>query len=148
MHIDPNNHVVQLCAEGMIKEGEGNADEAKALFLQAWNNATDDFEKAIAAHYVARHQQGNAEKLMWDEAALAHALKSNGENMKAILPSLYLNIAKCYEDLHDFTNAEINYRLALSHTDALSGDGYSKMIKAGIGNGLERLESIRPSGLK
>jgi rifampin ADP-ribosylating transferase len=148
MQIDPDNYIVQLCAKGMMNEGEGNADAAKILFMEAWNHATEDFEKAIAAHYVARHQPGIADKLMWDETALAHALKANGEDMKAMLPSLYLNIAKCHEDLHDPINADTNYRLALSHTDTISEDGYSKMIKAGIANGLQRIESLRPSGTK
>lgn len=61
--------------------------------------AADDFEKFTAAHYVARHQKSVEDKLNWDETALAFTLKINDRNMRTSYPSLYLNIAKCYEDL-------------------------------------------------
>lgn len=139
MNFDPENNVVKLCALGMGLEGEGKMTEAAALFLQAWNEAMNDFEKFTAAHYVARHQKTAADKLIWDERALHHALKINDEQMKAGYPSLYLNIAKCYEELKDFPKAKINYDLAKSFTHFLADDGYGKMIKAGINNGIERV---------
>jgi rifampin ADP-ribosylating transferase len=54
-------------------------------------------------------------------------------------PSLYLNIAKCYEDLNDLGNAKRNYELALSFSNLLPDDGYGNMIKGGIKNGIERV---------
>jgi tetratricopeptide (TPR) repeat protein len=139
MQFDPDNNVVKLCAQGMNKEGQGKTDEAAGLFLQAWNEATNDFEKFTAAHYVARHQKTVADKLKWDECALNLALKINNDTMKGGYPSLYLNIAKCYEDLKDFDNAKKNYDLALSFTHLLPDDGYGKMIKSGINNGIDRV---------
>lgn len=59
MQFDPNNHVVKPCANGMDKEGQGKLEEASSLFFQAWNEATNDFEKFTAAHYVARHQKND-----------------------------------------------------------------------------------------
>jgi hypothetical protein len=38
-------------------EGRGRFEDAAQLFLSAWNESTDDFERCIAAHYVARHQK-------------------------------------------------------------------------------------------
>jgi tetratricopeptide (TPR) repeat protein len=140
MQFDPNNNVVKLCANGMDLEGQGRKKEALALFQQAWNQATNDFEKFTSAHYVARHQATIEEKLKWDETALHLALKINDDNVKEALPSLYLNIAKCYEDLNDFTNAGINYELALSHVGLLPDNGYRNLIKAGIMNGIERVK--------
>jgi tetratricopeptide (TPR) repeat protein len=139
MQFDPDNNVVKLCAQGMSNETEGNADEAAKLFLQAWKEATNDFEKFTAAHYVARHQKTVADKLKWDETALNLALKINDDKMKGSYPSLYLNIAKCYEDLKDIDNAKKNYQLALSFTKLLPDNGYGKMIKGGIMNGIERV---------
>ena len=139
MEFDPNNNVVKLCAEGMNMEGEGKAQEASKLFLQAWNEATNNFEKFTAAHYVARHQKSAADKLKWDEAALQFALKINNDTVKETFPSLYLNIAKCYEDLNDLNNAKKNYELALSFTNSLPNDGYGNMIKGGITKGIERV---------
>jgi tetratricopeptide (TPR) repeat protein len=139
MQVDPNNKIVKLCAQGMEMEGKGNPEEASKYFLQAWNEATNDFEKFTAAHYVARHQKSVADKLNWDETALQLALKINDDTMKGSYPSLYLNIAKCYEDLNDFDNARKNYQLALSFTNLLSDSGYGNMIKGGIMNGIERV---------
>jgi len=113
--------------------------EAKLLFLQAWSEASTDLEKFAAAHYVARHQASVQEKLNWDETALTFALKINDEGMKANYPSLYLNIAKCYEDLEDFDKAQKNYRLALSYVEHLVVNGYGQMIRSGIENGIKRL---------
>lgn len=50
MEFNPNNKVVKLCLKGMSMEENGNPEEAGRLFLEAWNEATDDLEKFIAAH--------------------------------------------------------------------------------------------------
>ena len=55
------------------------------------------------------------------------------------LPSLYLNAGKCYEDLGDFDSAREHYQAALSHLHFLPADGYGKMIKAGVHNGIARI---------
>lgn len=141
MQFDPENKIVKLCAEGMSREGEGKAAEACKLFYQAWDEATNDFEKFIAAHYIARHQKSIENKLNWDKKALQLALKINEDGVKATFPSLYLNIAKCYEDLNDIENAKQNYQTALSFTGELPANGYGDMIKAGIESGLKRVMS-------
>jgi len=140
MQFDPDNNIIQLCARGMDMEGKGMTEEAERLFLQAWNEAASDFEKFTAAHYVARHQKTIADKLKWDETALQSALKINDETIKESYPSLYLNIAKCYEDMGDYDNAKRNYQLALSFSDFLPEDGYGNMIKGGITRGIERVK--------
>ena len=140
MNFDHNNPVIKLCADGMMLEGEGKPEQASALFQQAWELASDDFEKFTAAHYVARHQNNIADKLKWDEIALNHALKIPGNDIKGTLPSLYLNIAKGYEDLSDFGKARENYHLAMGFTDFLLDDGYGNMIRAGIAKGIERVQ--------
>jgi tetratricopeptide (TPR) repeat protein len=139
MQFDPNNKIVKLCAEGMGLEGEGKKEEALQLFLQAWEEAANDFEKFTSAHYIARHQKTIEDKLQWDNTALNSALKINDQDMQEVYPSLYLNIARCYEDLEDLDKAKKNYELALSFTNFLPDDGYGKMIKAGIANGIARI---------
>lgn len=141
MQFDPNNNVVKLCAQGMELEGQGKSEEAIKLFRQAWNEAASDFEKFTAAHYVARTQKSIADKLKWDETALQLALNINDDTIKETYPSLYLNIAKCYEDLNDFQKAKKNYDLALSFTNLLPDNGYGNMIKGGIVAGIERLQN-------
>lgn len=139
MQFDPANNIVQLCAKGMSLEASGKPGEAKALFLQAWNEATNDLEKFTAAHYVARHQPTIAEKLSWDKTALAIAMNIKDASIAATYPSLYLNIAKCYEELDDHENAGANYLLARSYETSLPDDGYGQMIRNGIKKGMERL---------
>lgn len=139
MQFDPDNNIVKICAQGMEEEAEGKTEKASELFLKAWNEATSDFEKFIAAHYVARHQKSVADKLKWDKTALNIALNINETNIKGSYPSLYLNIAKCYEDMNDLHNAIKNYRLALSFSASLPKNGYGQMILSGINNGINRI---------
>src|SRR3954471_6071162 len=101
MEFDPRNKVIKLCVEGMAMEEKTKPEEASKLFLQAWNEATNDFEKFTAAYYVARHQKNVSGKLKWLETSLQFALKINNETVEGALPSLYLNISKCYEELSD-----------------------------------------------
>jgi tetratricopeptide (TPR) repeat protein len=123
MEFNPSNNIVKLCLQGMEMEEKANPEEANSLFLQAWDEATDDLEKFIAAHYVARYQKNISDKLKWLETALQFALKINNDSVKSALPSLYLNIAKCYEDLRDPEKARENYELATLSNDKPSDNG-------------------------
>ena len=123
MEFSPNNNVVKLCLQGMGMEEKGKPEEASKLFLQAWNEATYDFEKFISAHYVARYQKNVSDKLKWLEMALQFALKINDDTVKSAFSSLYSNIAKCYEDLSDPDKAKKNYELATPFEDKPSDKG-------------------------
>jgi rifampin ADP-ribosylating transferase len=112
MEFNPSNNVIRLCVQGMAMEDRGKPDEASKVFLQAWNEATNDFEKYIAAYYLARHQENIPDKLKWLETSLQFALKVNDESSLSALPNLYSNIAKCHEDLGDRDNAKKNFELA------------------------------------
>lgn len=112
MEFNPNNKIVQLCVQGVDMETKDKTEEAGKLFHQAWNEATNDFEKFIAAHFVARHQKNVPDKLKWLETALRFALKINNDAVKSAFPSLYLNIARCYEDKGEPDEAKKNYELA------------------------------------
>src|SRR6186713_1988587 len=114
MEFSPNNDVVRLCAQGMGMEDKGETDGASRLFLQAWNEATDDFEKFTAAFYVARHQDSVADKLNWLEKSLQYALKINDVTVKAAFPALYSKIAECHEELGDLASAQKYRELANS----------------------------------
>jgi rifampin ADP-ribosylating transferase len=112
MEFSPNNPVVKLCIQGMGMEDNGEGEGASKIFLQAWNEASNDFEKFLAAYYVARHQKNNADKLKWLETALESALKINDQAVTSAFPALYCNIAKCYEEMGDRENAEKNFEQA------------------------------------
>jgi rifampin ADP-ribosylating transferase len=123
MEFNPNNNVIKLCIEGMDMEGKDKPEEASRLFLRAWNESTYDFEKFTAAYYVARHQKNVSGKLKWLETALQSALRINDVSVAGAYPSLYSNIAKCYEELGDFDNSKKNHELAISSRDKPSDNG-------------------------
>jgi hypothetical protein len=71
--MDTNNPVIQLCMEGTRAEFEHRLEEAHALYQQAWEARMDDYDACIAAHYIARFQEGPEESLRWNQIALYHA---------------------------------------------------------------------------
>jgi hypothetical protein len=123
MEFSPFNNVVKLSLQGMDMEEKGKPGEALKLFLQGWNEATSDFEKFIAAYYVARLQETIPGKLKWLKTALQFALKINDDAVKSAFPSLYSNIAKCYEELDDRDRAKENSELAISFKNNPSDKG-------------------------
>jgi len=123
MEFSPNNNIVKLCIQGMILEDTGKPEDAGGIFFQAWNEAGNDFEKFLAAFYVARNQTDISDKLKWFEKALQFALKVNDEAAKSAFSSLYSKIAECYEQLNDSENAKKNYELAASFKDVISDKG-------------------------
>lgn len=123
MQFNPNNKIVKLCLQGMAMEDSGKPDEALKLFLRAWNEAENDSEKFIAGHYIARHQTDVHEKLKWLKKTLLLAININDDTVKSALPSLYSNIAKCYDSLGDKEKAKENYELSKSFNDNPSDNG-------------------------
>ena len=123
MKFDPNNTVIKLCVMGMGFEDSGNAEEASAMFQKAWDEATDDYEKFIAAYFLARQKKNITDKLKWMQNSLQYALNINDDNVKSAYPTLYESIAKCYEELRDFDQAKINYELSELYQGAPSDQG-------------------------
>ena len=123
MDFDPRNNVIKLCVQGMDLEAKGHADDARLIFLQAWDEATEDFEKFTAAYYVARHQPTANDRLEWLETSLKFALRIDNVTVGAAFPSLYSSIARCYEQLGDLEKAAKNTELASSFADNPSDSG-------------------------
>jgi len=111
---DPNNAIIKLCMSGMGLEDSGNSEDAITMFHKAWHEATDDYERFIASYHLARIQKSITDKLKWMKTSLQCALKINDDNVKSAYSTLYLNIAKCYEELGDSANAKRNYELSNS----------------------------------
>lgn len=145
MEFDPNNPVVQLCVEGMNAEGEGQIEKAHELFQRAWESATNNFEAFTAAHYLARNQKDPIDVLKWNLEALARADAIEDEGLKGQYPSLYLNVAKSYENLGNKEDAVRYYRMAADSAEHLPAGKYTDMIKSGIGAGLKRVAQSRPA---
>ena len=110
--MDINNPIIQLCMAGTRAEFEHRPEDARALYQQAWEARTDDYDACIAAHYVARFQQSPEETLQWNQMALEHANAVQDERIKCFYPSLYVNLGYSYEALGDQVNAQSYYQLA------------------------------------
>lgn len=139
MGIDQNDPVVKLCAAGINEEIAGNANEAAGLYLEAWEQCDNDFNRSIVAHYMARVQPDAEARLMWNLRSLSFADTCPAEVVTAFYPSLYLNVGKSYEDLGNSEEALKNYQLADSASHALPDDKLGNITREGIKNGLYRM---------
>jgi hypothetical protein len=110
--MDLNNAIISLCVKGTQAEFSGKMDEARALYWQAWQNAQDDFEACIAAHYVARFQNSPEESLHWNEESLRRAELVKDDRVKPFYPSLYLNLGQSHEKMGHAAEARQFYDLA------------------------------------
>jgi tetratricopeptide (TPR) repeat protein len=139
--MDPDNPIVKLCLEGMRAEGQGRYDDARALFTQAWEASTDDFDACVAAHYLARRQESPEDTLYWNQEALNRADAVGDERVRAFYPSLYLNMGYSYEKLGNRAEASRYYELAAGRIVDLPEGAYADLVRGGIAEGLKRIAS-------
>ena len=123
MEFDPNNPVVKCCMDGMAMEDKGDTSAALNYFMQAWGAAANDFEKYLAAYFIARHHSEPAVKLRWLERSLQSALSVNSDSVNGALPVLYEAIAECYEAFGDNQQAKNNRESALTCTRPIIDNG-------------------------
>ncbi|MDB5059432.1 MAG: hypothetical protein JWO59_2904 [Chloroflexi bacterium] len=143
--MDANNPVVKLCADGMMAEGQGRGDVARALFERAWAARTDAFDACVAAHYLARHQGSPEATLNWNREALSRAEAAGDDRVRGFFPSLYLNLGLSYEDVGDLDKARRTYDLAAETVGNLDDDGYGAMIRRGIAAARQRTSPPEPA---
>lgn len=120
---DPNNAVIKLCMSGMGLEDSGDIEGAILMFNKAWCDATDDYERFIAAYHLARLQKSVKDKLKWMETSLQSALKVDDDNVRSAYSTLYKTTAQCYEEIDDSENAKRNYELSNSSKGVPSDAG-------------------------
>jgi tetratricopeptide (TPR) repeat protein len=123
----------------MELEGKGQVQDAALCFARAWDSSTNDFERCIAAHYLARHQKSPAEALRWNQESLRYADASDDASVREFYPSLYLNLGKSYEDLGNRDEARKFYELAGRSAAVLPTNGYGALVRSGIASGLQRV---------
>jgi hypothetical protein len=128
--IDPTNPVVALCAEGMA--AEGTPEEARGLFERAWAARRDDFDAAVAAHFLARHQPTPAETLRWNALAVRHAEAVADGRAAGLLASLYLNLGDAQANVGDVAAAAASGRRAAAHLAAVPAGGYRELVALGV----------------
>ena len=128
--IDPANPVVALCAEGMATEGTPAA--ARRLFERAWAIRRDDYDAAIAAHFLARHQETPAETLHWNAVAVRHAEAVRDGSATAFLASLYLNLGDAHANVGDIAASVDAVQRAAIHLAMVPEGGYRDFVAFGV----------------
>ena len=151
--LDPENRIVKLCVTGMEAEAANRFDMARSCFEQAWAAQQNDLDAAIAAHYLARHQDTLERILHWNQVALHHAERASKsiEHQMAVavaqfFPSLYLNLGKSYEDMGDVALARHYYaraaeqlaQLGAASAPAAEHEHYLTALQRGIAAALHR----------
>jgi tetratricopeptide (TPR) repeat protein len=139
--MDPTNPVVALCAQGMAVDG--TPTEALRLFEQAWAARRDDFDAAIAAHFMARHQSTAAATLHWNVLAVQHAEAVSDGRCDELLASLYLNLGDAHARLGQRELARAAVQRAAESLDGLPSGGYRDFVAMGIDRLMHRVEAAR-----
>ena len=142
--MDEHNPIIKLVNEGMKSERKGKIERAQELFVKAWKTSSDNHEKCIAVHFVARHQNSPEDTLKWNIESLNRAKDAPQEKVKSYYPSLYLSIGISYENFGNHMEAKKYYNLAFEKiSDLPTGKDsgfYSKGVRESIlerRNGLE-----------
>lgn len=123
----------------------GNFSDAARLFDQAWTESSNDYERCIAAHYVARHQPTTELALRWNQEAVHCAGRIADEGVAEFLPSLYLNLGKSQEDLGNAAEALRLYQCAAEKIECLAPGAYRDIVHDGIERGLRRIRDSMQS---
>jgi hypothetical protein len=120
---------------------EGDAEAARRLFQQAWDACTDDYDASIAAHFIARHQPNEDDRLRWNALAAEHAELVLDGRARTLMASLYLNLADSLRSTGDRAAAQQVVVRARAHLTDLPEGGYRSFVELGIGRLEERLSS-------
>lgn len=66
--MDLSRRSIALCVEGTEAELHGRVDDARRLYRQSWDEAVDDYDRTVAAHYIAHLETDPAEQLRWNQS--------------------------------------------------------------------------------
>ncbi|MFE2041166.1 hypothetical protein ACFXAZ_09575 [Streptomyces sp. NPDC059477] len=123
----------------------GDREEARDRLLRLWDELGehgDPLHRCTLAHYLADTQDDPADELAWDLRALAAAEEltdgrpadpGSAVAVRALYPSLHLNLAADYLRLDRADAARTHVRRARRACATLADDGYGKGVRAAIG---------------
>ncbi len=104
-----------LLERGRVFNSSGHVDQARPLFLQAWESAQaaiEDFYAVDAAHMMAIVEPSE-QQMEWNLKALTLAESSEQPRAHTWLGSLYNNIGWTYHDLKQYDEALAIFEKAL-----------------------------------
>ncbi|QNP62190.1 hypothetical protein [Streptomyces genisteinicus] len=118
----------------------GDREEARNRLAELWSEIADSgdaLDRCTLAHYLADAQDDPADELAWDLRALAAAegVERTGGGtpaVRALFPSLHLNLAADYVRLSRPAAARDHLARARAATGALADDGYGHDVRAAI----------------
>jgi len=118
---------------------EGTPTEARRLFELAWAARRDDYDAAIAAHFLARHQPTVTDTLHWNALAVRYAEGVSDGRAVGFLASLYLNLGDAQANAGESEAAITSVRTAARHIAAVPPGGYRDFVALGIDRLARRL---------
>jgi hypothetical protein len=116
----------QLCMAGTHAEFERRIEDARCLFREAWNAATDHYDTAVAAHYMGHIESDPLAALVWHLRALEAAYRD--DRTQEFRASLHVALGGCYEALgmpEAKQHFEIATRLGIVHVPKFTTPSYN-----------------------
>jgi len=141
--MEEKTEVEELCTEGMKAESENRMDDARNLYLKAWEVVRNEYDAANAAHFLARSETNPKESLKWDLESLRYADLADTEKLRTSYPSFLVNAGISYEELGDFPNAKRYYDLAMEKIEDLPEDEYGREVKESVVEAMERSSKFK-----
>lgn len=130
----------------------GDREEARNRFGDIWSEIGEDgdaLHRCTLAHYMADAQDDAGDELAWDLRALTAACALSDERaaqhpdapaVRALYPSLHLNLAADYVRLRRPDAARIHLDRARAASVVLADDGSDDGYGRGVRAAIERLE--------
>ncbi|MEV1067612.1 hypothetical protein [Streptomyces sp. NPDC050263] len=119
----------------MLHHG-GDREEARHRLLDLWTEIGEDgdpLHRCTLAHYLADTHDDPSDELAWDLRALTAAQEHEGSvELRALHPSLHLNLAADYLKLDRVEAARTHVRRARRAAAALGDDSYGDGVRAAI----------------
>ncbi|MEU6350751.1 hypothetical protein ABZ896_15645 [Streptomyces sp. NPDC047072] len=143
--------VMGRIGQAVMLHHAGDREEARHRFLGLWGEIGEDgdpLHRCTLAHYLADVQDDPCDELAWDLRALTAAEELTEDRLaahestlavRALYPSLHLNLAADYAKLGRTDAARTYIRRARRAADALGDDGYSDGVRAAISRLEQRL---------
>jgi hypothetical protein len=129
---DDRSRSVELCVEGVQAEFNLQLDLARSCYTSAWQHASSDCDRCIAAHYVGHLEKDPMTAHAWNEKALGFAMQVEPDLVRSFMPSLLVSLGRTHELLGATHLAESFYGqakvLGLDHScDLLDGPWLSRL---------------------
>lgn len=102
--MDLSTQTVRLCIAGTQAELRRDLETARSLYTQAWQVASDDYDRTIAAHYLGHLEPDLVETHRWNVLALSCAQRD--PRTEPFLGSLLVSLGGTFEQLGQLEAAQ------------------------------------------